>query len=1428
MFVPLRTLTLARISLNPLETVSCGRLRIENTRKIFAIASSHRRVEEFEFAIRNGRVWPFNAAADNVSDRSARLEARMSQRNDPGTSAPNRESAFTKVLGYLNFSSGKSDVDFLSQLNQLAADVGFAGSWQPLRTSLEKKLAELTGSSPAFSDAAQASTVIQLVFDSLLPAYREHHQDLFFHLSGTDLLNPFFLGRCFEATLEQGSPWDETDRVVQGALQRLNDYIGYRPLVVLENGRRMTPYDRERLRPLPLFIEGAGVGAGAHFDIVSKALEMLKSMPPDLLIGAHFDLSKLDELALDVRAYDHDHPVYKRTNYLFGEWDPHVIDNSGYYRRFVIRKIILDALIAWVDQQENQEEAIFDAGAVLCGTILMASAISGDGPSCHDSTITLTSLLPLVARQRDDFYSRLMSSQSGARAKRLQRESQMTQQPFGHVRQALNLHLAHYGARQVQHRYLSNIYARMGYAEAAREQAAIIPSVAARFECEIQWRITSVAGALDRSDLDQADQFLAEVENLLERAIHCGAFVDPWNILGFQGNFPLFQSREDSIPDQRVEVILDLMERLFGAFSRALSESAAQGQSERVDRLSTRFDQLATYWDQFAAHVIEDLPKVFGGESLESARHVADALSEWRAAGEAAGDISFWRKHVNRFNSPKSFACVVETLLSRGDHVAAMALLVQWLSVSDEIGIESGPFSIHALLLEWMHRVTTAEDGKLRSPLDFASIRRLFDFLEANAGDYWEVPGIESFDSSSSPTPKEEPGLEEWDIDRGEDWLDEEDDEDKLFEAAYDGIVFKDSTDDGNEGEVMDGGGAAPGNTEFEILNRQLEPRIKFIMALAQLWQMAASSIAAEVLGPDANESKSLSEDQTEVVTNWAKRVRLLEDDLLTLMITVWEQEVDESGGDHDANVEYDIQLQTKFYLLNTIIATHINCRVAEVGLVALLPADSDAVEMPDEDRQMVDFYRAVMRQDIQRVKQLLGGQFRRLSRKPLLYVPLDNGGHPTQILVARTVQTEIRFLLKQLPGLGLFRETWHVVRLAHRMERETRPSQMSVTEFDRIFRTALKRTVDCLIESSETWEDGNYSDEDLISLIGDVLSHYRDQWYRHSRTMRLSSVEGLRHDIVWEDVKDFVAAFGEELFHARSLTLGNVRTILHNGIEWFLEQLAEYDDPLHPSPLLESLEEGQIDLDETIEMLELIYGSVVDKFDRFLEYNTTTTQSDYGDKFYVLLDFLRVEAVYDREAWERIPESIVHRALALAGKQNAMTILEDILEGESREDADQHVDALQKLEQEYGVHLPGVADRINERFIKPLAVNRMLALIEPTMHPKLDDREAHAKFERLRREIDTYVEDTAGSAVDIAQWLQDVGREVNRLEAPSDYIKPPELEVRLPIVNTTEEDVRKQLDIWGQAVADTEKKRRKKGTRRARKKDEGQGRKEE
>ena len=59
---------------------------------------------------------------------------------------------------------------------------------------------------------------------------------------------------------------------------------------------------------------------------------------------------------------------------------------------------------------------------------------------------------------------------------------------------------------------------------------------------------------------------------------------------------------------------------------------------------------------------------------------VAGALAAWHKAGAAAGDVKFWRMFVDQFDSPKAFQLVVEALLERGDRVAAMALMLQWVS----------------------------------------------------------------------------------------------------------------------------------------------------------------------------------------------------------------------------------------------------------------------------------------------------------------------------------------------------------------------------------------------------------------------------------------------------------------------------------------------------------------------------------------------------------------------------------------------------------------------------------------------------------------------------------------------------------------------------------------------------------------------------
>ena len=81
------------------------------------------------------------------------------------------------------------------------------------------------------------------------------------------------LAAIFDAVLAQGGPWNERERIVEGAVRQLNDYVGYRPVAVLENGRQMELYSHERFRPLPVYVAGAGTAHGKYHDLIALAYE---------------------------------------------------------------------------------------------------------------------------------------------------------------------------------------------------------------------------------------------------------------------------------------------------------------------------------------------------------------------------------------------------------------------------------------------------------------------------------------------------------------------------------------------------------------------------------------------------------------------------------------------------------------------------------------------------------------------------------------------------------------------------------------------------------------------------------------------------------------------------------------------------------------------------------------------------------------------------------------------------------------------------------------------------------------------------------------------------------------------------------------------------------------------------------------------------
>jgi hypothetical protein len=1294
------------------------------------------------------------------------------------------------LLGYLNFSDGRPDARWQKQLNEAFAFLARRGverPWLALQEWLAAALPRLQASgAAAFRDVTQAQAVLAAAAETL-PAYRAHHADLLAHLSDADLFQPFFLVRVYEAVLSQRAA-AEGKIDVAAVLGRLNDFVGYRPVAVLETRPQGEPYDHERTRPVPLFIQGPGVAWGRYRDLVAQALEILATTEPGLLAEAQFDLKLLDELALDVRAYDHGHPVNRRPNYVFGEWDPHLLDNQGRYRRYVARQITLDALLDRVERPGTgtREERAWEAAAVLAGTVLMACGVTGSGPGAHDSTATLSTLIPRIARYRDAFYRRLLEKLGGDHAARLRQEEATTRQPFGAARQHLNAYLARHRATQMQQRELSLIFAEMGYPEPSREEARRIPAVSMRLLSEITGRLTSGRVEVEQGKLRAAANRLPEVEDLLRRGIACGALADPWNILGFQGLFPLSPAREDSVRDSRLEELVGVVEQVFNLYARLMSEAAAAGDRELADGLSASMKRLAAWWDRFATAEVGELRRVHGGEAATSAGHVAAALAKWHERGEATSDLAFWRGLLEGFRSPKSFALVVDTLLRKADYRAAMALLTSWLGQAEQVPLEDGVYSFPSLAQRWMLLVTQPTRGAelgarsgssapgSESPVPSSEmgkrrelVEKFFDYLEANAEEYWQVPTLELGDAEAN----------------GEEEVED------LYGAAYDDVTYRDSTGD-DEGAVSDGGPVEEFDLEREA--ERLEKRLRFLSTLARLWQIAGRFLANGAVEASADPAL----ERVPVLPNWLATARANQQRLLALLDAIHAHPVPQPSGAYDSLVEFDRRRVLKEQLIYSTIGT---CLDTSLAVGALQGACAERESQPAQHAApwepfAIELERALFAGDPAAARRALGPFLERFREEPLLMTPLTEGGTPRQILRVRIAQTILRALLANLPRLGLLRETFELLRTAREMEE---PRRRGVTEFNLSFQSAYQSVVESLIESSRTWDAEHGGDEQLVRLLQWVTGPFLELWVEHSKSMQLSVLETVAGDAEWSALLAFIQRYGGDLFHAKFMTLANLRGILTQGVGAYLDYLQEEADPLKPVRLLDDLGDA-IPRADAVKRLELVLQAVVENYEEYKDYNATTTQSDYGENLYVLLEFLRLKAVYERLGWKLRPLVLAHEMLARRGRRQAAVLWERWVTHNTRDEAAKYLDQLAHLERSRGVRLGTVSDRLNERFVKPLALDRLCALIEPAMEEARREGERPA-FARLREELAAYTATPTGVGLDVPFWLRRLEMEVHRVQATHTTIAVlAEHFFRVPRRPLAFDELQQQLREWG------------------------------
>ena len=287
------------------------------------------------------------------------------------------------------------------------------------------------------------------------------------------------------------------------------------------------------------------------------------------------------------------------------------------------------------------------------------------------------------------------------------------------------------------------------------------------------------------------------------------------------------------------------------------------------------------------------------------------------------------------FDSPKAYTLVVDSLIQRKDYSTAMALLIHWLSQANVIGLQQADSSFHNLAFRWVveqkklllangsgHNDRASTDAKPESPETIWNrIAKFYDFVEANADQYWDVPdfNLDRQTPSSSST-------EDFDTENDKQVLggDDEEEETSLFSAAYENVTFSDSADDGNEGEIYDTRGSSDEALEAEA-DRVMD-RLEFLGTVASYWRIAATiplPVDRENGPPELSPTaKEHLEKQRRTVSSWLDQAKRNFEKLTSLSETISRYKIPRNGVDQDSMLQYDQNRLYKESLTDQAILT--------------------------------------------------------------------------------------------------------------------------------------------------------------------------------------------------------------------------------------------------------------------------------------------------------------------------------------------------------------------------------------------------------------------------------------------------------------------------------------------------------------------------
>jgi len=168
----------------------------------------------------------------------------------------------------------------------------------------------------------------------------------------------------------------------------------------------------------------------------------------------------------------------------------------------------------------------------------------------------------------------------------------------------------------------------------------------------------------------------------------------------------------------------------------------------------------------------------------------------------------------------------------------------------------------------------------------------------------------------------------------------------------------------------------------------------------------------------------------------------------------------------------------------------------------------------------------------------------------------------------------------------------------------------------------------------------------------------------------------------------------------------------------------------------------------------------------------------------------------YERIAWNLKPVMWAHEVLVRSGLQESAAVWRRSLSERISSEADIYVKRLKDLQSNYAMRMPTVADRIQERFVQPMTIDRMRALVGPAMQDAESNSPSTA-FELLEQESEILTQHPTGVGLDVPAWIDALEEEVESLvnNRTNRQLDPHSL-MTIKIVPLSQSELDEQLEL--------------------------------